>query len=183
VLVHRLSFLSEKLLAAVGRALTHVKVARAATHNMKASFQPEATVANIARYNPFEDFFSDFGKGFWVRPFAFPEETELKMKIDVKEDEKSFTVKADIPGVKKEDIQIDVDGDRVSLRSEAKQEKEEKKGEKVVYSERTYGMVSRSFTLPADVDAKDAKAEYKDGVLSLTLSKKPGGAAKRIPIA
>jgi HSP20 family protein len=140
-------------------------------------------MANITRYDPFEDFFKDFGKGFWVKPFAMPAETELTMKIDVKEDDKAFSVKADIPGVKKEDIQVDVDEDYVSVRAEAKQEKEEKKGEKVVYSERSYGMVSRSFSLPAAVDAKGAKAEYKDGVLSLTLPKKSNGSAKRIAIS
>jgi HSP20 family protein len=139
-------------------------------------------MANITRYDPFEDFFKDFGKGFWMRPVAFPAETEVKMKIDVKEDEKSFTVKADIPGVKKEDIQIDIDDDRISLRAEVKQEKEEKKGEKVVYSERSYGMASRSFTLPVEVDAKTAKAEYKDGVLNLTLPKKSNGSAKRVTV-
>jgi HSP20 family protein len=140
-------------------------------------------MANITRYNPFEDFFNDFGKGFWVRPFAFPQETELSMKIDVKEDEKSFSVKADIPGVKKDDINVDIDDDQVSIRAEAKQEKEEKKGEKVVYSERAYGMVSRSFSLPVAVDAAGAKAEYKDGVLSLTLPKKGNGSAKRLAIS
>ena len=140
-------------------------------------------MANITRYDPFEDFFKDFGKGFWVKPFAMPAETELTMKIDVKEDDKSFTVKADIPGVKKEDIQVDLDEDRVSVRAEVKQEKEEKKGEKVVYSERSYGMVSRSLSLPAAVDAKGAKAEYKDGVLSLVLPKKSNGGAKRIAVS
>jgi HSP20 family protein len=140
-------------------------------------------MANITRYDPFEDLFKDFGKGFWVKPFAMPAETELTMKIDVTEDDKGFTVKADIPGVKKEDIQVDVDEDRISLRAEAKREEEEKKGEKVVYSERSYGMVSRSFSLPAAVDAKGAKAEYKDGVLSLVLPKKSNGSAKRITIA
>jgi HSP20 family protein len=140
-------------------------------------------MANITRYNPFEDFFQDFGKGFWLKPLPFPAETELKMKIDVKEDDKSFTVKADIPGVKKEDIQIDIEDDRISLRAEVKREKEEKKDEKVVYSERSYGMVSRSFTLPVDVDAKAAKAEYKDGVLNLTLPKKGNGSAKRVAVS
>jgi HSP20 family protein len=140
-------------------------------------------MANITRYDPFEDLFKDFGKGFWVKPFAMPAETELTMKIDVSEDDKAFSVKADIPGVKKEDIQVDVDEDHVSVRAEVKQEKEEKKGEKVVYSERSYGMVSRSFSLPAAVDAKGAKAEYKDGVLSLTLPKKSNGSAKRIAIS
>lgn len=140
-------------------------------------------MANITRYNPFEDFFNDFGKGFFVRPLAFPAETELKMKIDVKEDAKSYTVQADIPGVKKEDIQVDIDGDTVSVRAEAKREKEEKKDEKVVYSERSYGMVSRSFSLPTEVDEKAAQAEYKDGVLTLVLPKKTNGGGRRISIA
>jgi len=140
-------------------------------------------MTNLTRYNPLDDFFKDFGKGFWVKPLAMPAGSELTMKIDVKEDDKAFTVKADIPGVRKEDIQIDIDDDVVSVRAEAKQEKEEKKGEKVVYSERSYGMVSRSFTLPASVDEKTAKAEYKDGVLNLTLPKKANGSAKRIAVA
>ena len=140
-------------------------------------------MANITRYNPFEDFFKNFGNGFWLKPLPFPAETELAMKIDVKEDDKGFTVKADIPGVKKEDIQVDIDDDQVSLRAEVKQEKEKKEGEKTVYSERSYGMVSRSFTLPVDVDAKGAKAEYKDGVLNLTLPKKGNGSAKRVAVA
>ena len=140
-------------------------------------------MANITRYNPFEDFFNDFAKGFFVRPFAFPQEVDLNIKIDVKEDDKGYTVKADIPGVKKEDIQIDVENDEVTLRAETKKEKEEKKDEKVVYSERSYGLVSRSFTLPTDVDAKDAIAEYKDGVLTLALPKKSNGSAKRITVS
>ena len=140
-------------------------------------------MANMTHYNPFEDFFKDFGKGFWIKPVAFPGETELSMKIDVNEDDKAFTIKADIPGVKKEDIQVDVDEDQISLRAEVKREKEEKKGEKVVYSERSYGMVSRSFTLPSSVDAKGAKAEYKDGVLNLTLPKKSNGQAKRVAVS
>jgi len=140
-------------------------------------------MANMTHYNPFEDFFKDFGKGFWIKPVAFPGETELSMKIDVNEDDKAFTIKADIPGVKKEDIQVDVDEDQISLRAEVKREKEEKKGEKVVYSERSYGMVSRSFTLPTEVDAQGAKAEYKDGVLNLMLPKKANGSGKRIAVS
>ena len=140
-------------------------------------------MANITRYNPFEDLFREFGKGFWLKPMSFPPETELSMKIDVKEDEKAFTVKADIPGVKKEDIQVDVEDDQIFVRAEIKQEKEEKKGEKVIHSERSYGMVSRSFTLPVGVDDKGARAEYKDGVLSLTLPKKANGSARRIAIS
>jgi HSP20 family protein len=140
-------------------------------------------MANITRFNPFEDLLSDFGKGFFVRPFPVPAVADLQMRIDVKEDEKSFSVKADIPGVKKEDIHVDVEGDQLTVRAEAKQDREEKKGERIIHSERSYGMVSRSFTLPSDVDAKGAKAEYKDGVLNLVLPKKSNGSAKRIEIA
>ena len=139
-------------------------------------------MSNITRFNPFE--VEDLFKGFFVRPFRFPAEAELGMKLDVKEAEKEFTVLAEIPGVKKEDITVDVEGDTVSLRAEVKQEKEEKKGERVVHSERSYGMVARSFTLPAAVDDKAVKAEYRDGVLKLTLPKKAnGGGARRIAVS
>ena len=140
-------------------------------------------MANLTRYNPFEDLFGDLGKGFWVKPLAYPAGTEMSMKVDVKEDDKGYTVHADIPGVKKEDIQVDVDGNVVSLRAESKQEKEEKQGEKVIYSERQFGMVSRSFSLPTEVDEKGAKAEYKDGVLNLMLPKKANGGGKRVSVS
>lgn len=139
-------------------------------------------MANITRFSPFEDLFTDFGKGFWVKPLAFPAETEVKLKVDVKETDRAFTVHAEIPGVKKEDIQVDIDGNIVSIRAERKQEKEEKKGEKVIYSERSYGMASRTLTLPGDVDSQGASASYKDGVLDLTLPKKAGAQAKRVSI-
>ena len=136
-------------------------------------------MSNVTRYEPFEDFF----KGFFVRPIGFPAETSFDIKIDVKEGEKEFMVDAEIPGVKKEDILVDVEGDTVSIRAEVKKEKEEKKGEKVVYSERSYGMVSRSFTLPMDVDDKAVKAEYRDGVLKLVLPKKSNGTGRRITVS
>ena len=140
-------------------------------------------MANLTRYNPFEDLFGDLGKGFWVKPLAYPAGSEMSMKVDVTEDDKGYTVHADIPGVKKEDIQVDVDGNVVSLRAESKQEKEEKQGEKTIYSERQYGMVSRSFSLPTEVDEKGAKAEYKDGVLNLVLPKKANGGGKRVSVS
>jgi HSP20 family protein len=140
-------------------------------------------MTNLTRYNPFEDLFGDLGKGFWVKPLAYPAGSELSMKVDVKEDDKAYTVHADIPGAKKEDIQVDVDGNVVSLRAEMKQEKEEKQGEKTLYSERSYGMVSRSFSLPTEVDEKGAKADYKDGVLNLMLPKKANGGGKRVSVS
>lgn len=139
-------------------------------------------MANITRYNPFEDLLNDFTRGFWVKPLALPGGEELKMKLDVEEDEKAYKVHAEIPGVKKDDIQVDVNGDQISIRAEVKREKEEKKGEKVLHSERYYGMVSRSFTLPTDVDEKGTVAKYTDGVLDLTLPKKQGNGGRRISV-
>jgi HSP20 family protein len=139
-------------------------------------------MANITRYNPFEDVFSELTRGFFVKPLGFPAGPELQIKLDVKESDKAYKVRAEIPGVKKEDIHVDVEGSHVSLRAEVKEEKEEKKDERVVYSERSYGMVSRDFELPTDVDAQGAKAEYRDGVLDLTLPKKAGAAARRISV-
>jgi HSP20 family protein len=140
-------------------------------------------MANIQRYGGLlDDFFTDFDKGFWVKPYTMPGEPELKMKVDVKETDKTYTVHADIPGVSKDDIQVDLNGDQVSIRAEVKREKEQKEGEKVLHSERYYGMVSRSFTLPTDVDAQGAIANYKDGVLELTLPKKAGAQMRRLAI-
>ena len=105
-----------------------------------------------------------------------------KIKIDVKEDDAAYTVHAEIPGVPKDDIQVSIDGNVVSLRAEVQQKDEKKEGEKVLRSERYYGAVERSFQLPADVDAAQAKAKYDNGVLTLTLPKKQSGATQRLKI-
>jgi len=139
-------------------------------------------MANITRFGSFDNLFDDLAKGFWVKPVSVPGGEELKLKVDVKEDDKAYTVHAEIPGVKKEDIQVDVSGDLVSIRAEVKREKEEKKGEKLLHSECYYGMVSRSFSLPSEVDDKGTVARYKDGVLDLTLPKKSGNGAHRISV-
>jgi len=140
-------------------------------------------MANVTRFNPFGELLGELNRGFWVRPFDFEEEAPLKMKVDVTEDDKAFTVRADVPGVNKDDIKVEVEGGSVSISAEVKKDKEDKKDEKVVRRERYYGMVSRSFTLPSDVDSTASKAEYKDGVLKLTLPKKANGSAKRISVA
>ncbi len=139
-------------------------------------------MANLTRYSPFENLFDDMTRGFWLKPISVPGGEELKIKLDVKEDEKAFTVHADIPGVKKDDIHVEVNGDQISIRAEVRREKEEKKDEKVLHSERYYGMVGRSFSLPSEVDEKGTVAKYKDGVLDLTLPKKAGNGSRRIAV-
>jgi HSP20 family protein len=140
-------------------------------------------MANIPRSNPFGELLQELSEGFLVKPFARAAGAEPVIKLDVREDENAYTVLAEIPGARKEDIHVDVEGNGVSLRAEVRQEQEPKDTEKVLYSERTYGAVTRSFSLPGEVDAQRARAEYKDGVLSLTLPKKLGGHTRRVSIS
>ena len=136
---------------------------------------------NISRLDPFRDI-DDLFKGFWVRPALLENVPEMQIKLDLKEDDKAYKVHADIPGVKKEDIQVDIDGNQVSISAESRMEKEEKKGEKVLRSERYCGKVARSFTLAHDVDETKAVAKYTDGVLELTLPKKTTSTSKKLAI-
>jgi len=146
-------------------------------------------MANLTRYDPFGDLtrfepfrnFDDIFKGFMVRPVL--NELEPEIKMDVSEDDKAYTVRAEIPGVKKDDIKVAVEGNQVSISAEVKKEKEEKEGKKVIRSERYYGKVYRSFSLDHDVDQDAVKAKYSDGMLELTLPKKPGTAGKEIAIS
>jgi HSP20 family protein len=136
---------------------------------------------DITRYDPFNDM-EDLVKGLWLKPLRLEGQQQLDIKMDVSENDNAYVVHADIPGVKKEDIKVSIAGNQVSIRAEVKKEKEEKKGERVLRSERYYGEVYRSFTLSQDVDQSDATARYKDGVLELTLPKKPGGTSKNITV-
>ena len=102
--------------------------------------------------------------------------------MDVKEQEKAFIVHAEMPGIKKEDIHVNIDGPTVSISAERKQEKEVKEGERVLRTERYFGKVSRSFQLGQDIDDANATAKFTDGVLELTLPKKAATQAKRLAI-
>lgn len=141
-------------------------------------------MANITRFTPFDDVFDDVLRGFFVRPVAVegPVSGASQFRVDVSEDNGTYTVRADIPGVKKEDIHITIDGDQVAISAEVKRGKEVKEGERVLRSERYYGKVSRAFSLGQEVDEAAASAKYADGVLELTLPKKAAPQAKRITI-
>jgi len=144
-------------------------------------------MSNLARFNPFHElrdpFSDDFFKGFAMRPMYRLMEGEPQMRLDLTEDEKNFFVKAEIPGVKKEDIKVSVDGNQVCLSAEVKKEKEEKQGSKIIRSERFFGSVSRTFTLDESVDQAAALAKYEDGVLQLTLPKKHNGLSHILKIS
>ena len=139
---------------------------------------------NITRFDPFKELarFEPFTGG-WPLLRRWPETpAEPAIKLDVSEDEKAYFVKAEMPGVKKEDIDVQVDGDTVSLTAEVRREKEEKKGETVVHTERYYGKQYRSFALGQSIDRAKAEAKFEDGVLNLTLPKASPAASEKIAI-
>ena len=138
-------------------------------------------MANITRYDPFGDLFDDIFRGFVVGPVGF-EAANRRMKVDVAEQNGEYKVLAELPGVKKEDIRVNIDGDEVSITAEARAERDEKDGERVLHSERYFGKVSRAFRLGQEIDEERASAKYADGVLELTLPKKATAAAKQLTI-
>ena len=137
--------------------------------------------SEIARFEPFRDV-NDFFKGFMLRPVFHGMEAEPEIKLEISETDKAYTVKADVPGVKKEDIQVSIDGKQISIAAEVKHEKEEKEGKKLVRSERYYGRQYRSFSLAHEIDEAGAEAVYSDGVLTLTLPKKAGTETKKLTV-
>jgi len=144
-----------------------------------------ATVTRFdPRIDPIGELVDDLFRGFLVRPVAYEGRGEAlaRMKVDVAEKNGEYKVTAELPGVKKEDIQVSIDGAQVTLAAEVKQEKEASQEERVLHTERVFGKVSRSFTLPQEVDEASAQAKFRDGVLELTLPKKAAAQRKQIAI-
>lgn len=143
-------------------------------------------MANITRIDPFSinnlDPFEDVFKGFF-RPVSMEKAVQPQIKMDVEETDKSYIVHAEIPGVTKEDIHVTIDGNQVSISAETRKEKEVKEGSRVLRSERYYGKASRSFQLENEIDESNSSAQYKDGVLELTLLKKAVTSARKLTIS
>ncbi|MCE9633424.1 MAG: Hsp20/alpha crystallin family protein [Methylophilales bacterium] len=142
-------------------------------------------MAHLTRFDPFQvsatDPFDDVFRGFF-RPVRTEGVAQVQLKMDVTEDDKNYKVHAEIPGTKKEDIHITIDGNVVSISAETKQENEVKEGEKVLRSERYYGKVARSFSVETDIDEAASEAKYNDGVLELVLPKKTITTSKRLTV-
>lgn len=136
---------------------------------------------DLTRSDPFynvEDWFKNFG----MRPFSMEMENAPTIKMDLTENDTAYTVRAEIPGVRKEDVKVQIDGNLVSISAETKGEKEEKEGERVICRECHQGSTYRSFSLSSEVDETKAEAKYENGTLELTLPKKSGKTAKRIEV-
>jgi HSP20 family protein len=148
-------------------------------------------MADITRFNPFRGLtrldpfgreIDDLFKGFFLTPVPLNQASGGQIPIDITEDDKSYKVRAEIPGFNKEDLHISVNGDQVSISAETKKEKEEKKGDQVVLRECYYGRQYRAFTLGQTVDDTKTTAKYADGVLELILPKKAPATTRKIAI-
>lgn len=141
-------------------------------------------MTKLVTRNPlFDSLFNEMTPGFFMRPLhgdGLP--TAGQIKIDVSEKDNTFYVNAEIPGVAKEDIDLSISGDVVSISAEIAQHDEQKEGNKVLRSERYFGSVSRSFQLPEKVNVDDAEASYENGVLKLVLPKLTGSDRKKLAI-
>lgn len=135
----------------------------------------------MTRSGLLDDFFKDVAPGFYVKPLH-GDPLPAQIKVDMKETPVAYLVQAEVPGVPKEDIQVTVEGNVVTLRAEVKQQDAQHRDEKLLRSERYFGAVSRSFQLPVDIDQAQAKARYEHGVLSLTLPKKTASGGQRLTI-
>ncbi|MDH4288346.1 MAG: Hsp20/alpha crystallin family protein [Aquincola sp.] len=126
----------------------------------------------------FDDFFPEFFRRFSRMP-AYDGPAEIR--VNVKEDDKGYEVRAEIPGAKKEDIRVSVDGNVVSISTEMKEEKETS-GKRMLMKELYVGSSARSFTLPHEVDGRAAVAKYENGVLTLHLPRAKESMGRAIKI-
>jgi HSP20 family protein len=105
-----------------------------------------------------------------------------QFRMDVTENDKEYQVLAELPGVKKEEIGITINGNEVAVSAQKKREKDVKDGETVLRAERYYGTIQRAFLLGQEVDEATAQAKYSDGMLELTLPKKTVAATRRLAV-
>jgi HSP20 family protein len=149
----------------------------ATTNNLK-TFEP---FADMVRANPLLDL-----TGLFDLPrtrFAYPAmRAEPDIRMDVTEDAAAYRVRAQIPGVKKEDIHVAVEGNTVSISAEIERHEETRKDETLLCSELFRGKAARSFTVMADVDESKAEAKYENGILELMLPKKVGAGTRKLDI-
>jgi HSP20 family protein len=141
----------------------------------------------LVRREPFGSLLDEFFNDFFVRTgLPAARSTELpsaaRARMDVVDKNDRYEVAVDLPGVKKEDIQVTIEGNRVAIAAETKSEKEFKEGERLIHSERYAASYARSFELPAEVTEQGAEAAFENGVLRLTLPKRATVASKRLAI-
>ena len=146
---------------------------------------------NLVKWDPFrelEDVSKRLNRIFGQAPARTEAGNEMLAmadwapSVDISETDTAYLVKAEIPGVKKEDVKVNIQDGMLTIQGERKQEKEEK-GKKFHRVERCYGSFMRSFRVPDDADEGKVKAEFKDGMLNVTLSKSEKAKPKQINVS
>ncbi|HXF44780.1 MAG TPA: Hsp20/alpha crystallin family protein [Burkholderiaceae bacterium] len=143
----------------------------------------------FVRRDLFAPVFDEFFRDFWSRPSLLPSalfDDSFSMigraRMDVIDRGSSYQIVVDLPGVKKEDINVSIDGSRVLISAESKVERAAQNGDKILYAERAATSCARSFELPSKVTEAGADARYENGVLTLTLPKASASAVKRLTV-
>lgn len=147
--------------------------------------------ATLAQFrNEFDQLFENFLQGFPLAPAAFPslpramgDDGWMKPSVDIAATEKAYAITADLPGVDEKNIDVEISGDTLIIRGQ-KEHKKEEKNKDYYCVERSYGSFQRQLSLPEDADPEHIEAAYKNGVLSLTVPRRPGKteSAKRIEV-
>lgn len=135
-------------------------------------WDPFGLMEAITRWDPFREL---------ERAYAPVVGRVLAPDFELRESKDAFVLRADVPGMKQDDIDISVVGNRVTVSGKREEEKREE-GERYHVLERSYGTFTRSFTLPETCDFENITADLKEGVLSLTIPKKAEAQPKRIPL-
>ena len=139
-------------------------------------------MSNLQVYGPFADAgFEDLVRSFF-RPVREARDSSAPIKLDVVERGDVYVVRAEVPGVKKDEIHVTIESNQVTIAAEVKRAAEQKDGERLLRSERYYGSVYRSFVLPVEVDEAASEAKYEGGVLELTLKKKAQVAGRKLTV-
>jgi HSP20 family protein len=133
---------------------------------------PFRIMGELLRWDPFADF-ERFGQASGGPGFLPP--------VDVRETADAFVFRADLPGVKEDDVEISLTGNRLTINGQ-RQEETREEGSRYHSYERSYGSFSRSFTLPDGADADSVRADMKDGVLDITVPKRPEVKPRRISL-
>ncbi len=140
-------------------------------------------MGSLIRWDTMDDHFDNLVRTF-LRPVAAANGASVvPIRMDVSENAKGYLVNAEMPGIRKEDIKVEIDGNQVSISAETKGEKEVKNGDRVLRSERYYGKVARNFAVSDEIDEATAEAKYENGVLTLTLPKKATAKIRQLAVA
>jgi len=140
-------------------------------------------MTRVQVYDPFAGSgIDDLFRGFFA-PVRRDADSPVSIKVDVTESDKGYVVHAEVPGVRKDDIHVTIEGNQVSISAEVKRETEKKEGERILRSERYYGSSYRSFVLPTEIDEARSEAKYDNGVLELTLAKKAAVTGRKLAIS